>query len=134
MSSSARPSARPRGVEIDAAIQQTITELHPNTRRKVRAAIDAITQDPATGEPLEQELTGFRKIALGAWRIVYREDGRTVRIHAIGHRATVYSELIDRLRRSVRERARRYRRARSARVSRADDPRTRRAGSRDRGR
>ena len=74
----------------------------------MRAAIDAIAQDPATGEALEQELTGFRKIALGSWRVVYRDEGRAIRIHAIGRRATVYSDLIERLRRSVRERTGRY--------------------------
>lgn len=127
-----------RRVRIPEDIQGIIAELHPETKRKVRAAIDAIAEDPTIGEPLEQELTGFRKIAIGAWRIVYREERRTVVVRAVGRRVTVYSDLLERLQKGTRERRGRYRRTTSAvrasRLSAAPGPLTRRGDSRGRAR
>jgi len=100
----------PRRVGLPDEVRETIARLDPGTKRTVRATIDAIAEDPTIGQPLEQELAGFRKVAIGAWRVVYREERRTIVVRAVGRRATVYSDLIDRLRRSLRERPRPYRR------------------------
>lgn len=99
-----------RRVDVPEDVQQIIANLHPETKRKVRAAIEAVAEDPTVGEPLEQELTGFRRIRVGIWRIVYRQERATIQIHAVGRRATVYSELVARLARPLRERRRPYRR------------------------
>lgn len=107
-----------------------MAKLHPETKKKVRAAIAAVGPDPTIGDPLDQELSGFRKIVLGSWRIVYRHEGATIRIHAVGRRGSVYSDLVERLR-SVRERRLTYRRrARVRSVPRAGPRRGQSASSR----
>jgi mRNA-degrading endonuclease RelE of RelBE toxin-antitoxin system len=98
-----------RPLDLPHEYQRAIAALHPDVKRRVRAALDAIREDPTFGDPLEGELDTFRKIALGSWRLVYRADARAIRIYALGRRATVYSELVARLR-GVKERRRRYRR------------------------
>jgi mRNA-degrading endonuclease RelE of RelBE toxin-antitoxin system len=93
---------RHRKVRLPDDIREALAKLHPEVKGKVRAAIEAIAEDPTVGVRLEDELAGFRKIAVGSWRVVYRDEVAAIRIHAVGRRATVYSELIERLR-SIRE-------------------------------
>ena len=105
-------------IQVSSDVQAAIKALHPEIKRRVRAAIDAIRADPTVGEPLGEDLTGFRKITLGSWRVVYREERSAIRIHAVGLRATVYADLVDRIR-SVRERRLTYRRRTRARPAAA---------------
>ncbi len=44
------------------------------------------------GKPLRGELTGFHSARVGAYRIVYEinQDGRTIRVIYIDHRADIY--------------------------------------------
>lgn len=106
-------------MQVPNDVRDIITKLHPETKRKVRAAVDAIAEDPATGELLEQDLTGLRRIRVGSWRMAYRVDANVIRIHAVGRRATVYSDLIAQLRRAARERSAPYRRRATAAARRA---------------
>ena len=69
----------------------------------MRAALDAIVADPTIGDILRDRLTGFRRVRVGRWRIVYRERRREVEIRVVGPRATVYADLIAELERRVRE-------------------------------
>jgi len=89
-----------------------ISELHPDTKRKVHAALDAIVADPTVGEMLRDRLAGFRRLRIGRWRIVYRERPGEIEIQIVGPRSTVYSELVAALERGIRERGPRYRRGR----------------------
>jgi mRNA-degrading endonuclease RelE of RelBE toxin-antitoxin system len=91
-------------------VGESIAQFHPDVKRKVRAALDAVRDDPAEGEPLEQELSGFGKIVVGSWRIVYRVEGQVVRVYAVGRRATVYSDLVELLRPRIEERPAPYER------------------------
>lgn len=70
--------------------------LPPDTKRKVRAALAAVLDEPTSGEPLRDRLTGYRRTRIGRWRVVYRERVRTVEVLAIGPRAMVYEELLAR--------------------------------------
>ena len=102
-----------RSVAFAAGVSGNIAQLHPEVKRKVRAAIEAIREEPSEGEPLGQELGGFRKVVIGAWRLVYRVEDRVVRVYAVDRRATVYSDLIERLRPRIKERRGKYRRERA---------------------
>ena len=103
-------AARSR-LRVPNEIRDLISGLNPDTKRRVRAALDAVIDDPETGMALSERLAGYRRIRIGGWRIVYREEGRAIQIHAIGRRSTVYADLIARI-----ERARRGRQKRRARV------------------
>jgi mRNA interferase RelE/StbE len=71
-------------------------------KRGIRAAIQALSGDPALGEPLQRELEGLMKYRVKRYRVVYTFDkkSRTIRIMAVGHRRAVYEELADLVRRS----------------------------------
>jgi mRNA interferase RelE/StbE len=79
---------------------KAIKKLDPTVRKRVRAAIDALREDPHRGKPLQLTLKGLYSWRTGDWRIVYRLDGRRIRvIHVtLGHRREVYDRLRDLLR------------------------------------
>ena len=78
-----------------------VRRLHPDLKRKVRASLAAISQDPLVGKSLRDEFEGLRSFRVGRFRIVYgiASQDRTVDIVAIGPRSRIYEEtlrLIDR--------------------------------------
>ncbi len=86
-----------RGLRVPGHIAEVIRALHPETRRKIRGTLTAVLDDPTIGDPLRDRLTGFRRVRIGRWRLVYRESPRAIEVFAVGPRATVYSELLARL-------------------------------------
>ena len=86
-----------RGLRVPGHVAEVIRGLHPETRRKIRATLTAVLADPAIGDPLRDRLSGFRRVRIGRWRVVYRERPRVIEVFAVRPRATVYSELLARL-------------------------------------
>jgi mRNA-degrading endonuclease RelE of RelBE toxin-antitoxin system len=84
---------KPREVILAPEIRELVRVLHPTTKRKVRAAIEAVRATPEIGDELTRELSGLRRLRVGRLRIVYRVEGRQIQIIAIGPRATIYVEL-----------------------------------------
>ena len=67
--------------------------LHPNIKRKIKAALHAITADPFTGKALGDELSGLRSYRVSRFRIVYRlAQDKLIEIVAIGPRERIYEE------------------------------------------
>ena len=89
-----RPDIPPRVAEV-------IRHLPPEVKRGIKAAIRALSNDPAMGEPLQRELEGLLKYRVKRYRVVYALDrrSRAIRIMAVGHRRAVYEELADLVRR-----------------------------------
>jgi mRNA interferase RelE/StbE len=83
--------------DIPPHIAEVIRHLHPDVKRSVKAAIRALSNDPALGEPLQRELDGMFKYRVKRFRVVYVVDRRRriLRILAVGHRRAVYEELAD---------------------------------------
>jgi mRNA-degrading endonuclease RelE of RelBE toxin-antitoxin system len=67
--------------------------MHPDLKKKVRAALADILGEPECGKPLKGELTGLWSLRLGRFRIIYRPDARGADIVAIGPRSTIYEEM-----------------------------------------
>jgi plasmid stabilization system protein ParE len=67
--------------------------LHPDTKRKIRAAFDALRVAPELGEPLRADLEGSWRLPVGRWRVVYAHSDHSLTIEAIGPRASIYEEL-----------------------------------------
>ena len=88
-----------RALRVPAHIEEIIRGLHTETKRKVCATLTSVVSDPTVGEPLRDHLSGFRRVRIGRWRVVYRERQRVIEIFAVGPRATVYSDLVARLER-----------------------------------
>jgi mRNA interferase RelE/StbE len=70
-----------------------IRGLHPQLKKKIRAALEKITDDPYTGKALKDDLKGLWSYPIKRIRIVYRfTDKRYIDIIAIGPRRNIYQE------------------------------------------
>ncbi len=86
-----------------------IRMMHPETRRRVRAAVDALRDQPHLGRELSDELIGLWRYPVGRLRIVYRFDEHRLGVLFIGPRATIYEDLAVLVRtRRLSEQRRRY--------------------------
>ena len=89
-----------RRLKVPDDIAVLIRALHPDLKRRVRAALSDILNDPAIGKLLRDELRGLRSCRVGRFRIVYRVAATTVEIVALGPRRTIYYETWRRVRKS----------------------------------
>jgi mRNA interferase RelE/StbE len=80
-----------------------VRSLHPNLKRKIKAALQTILGDPQAGKALKDELEGLRSFRIGKFRIVYRIRGEEgiIEIAAIGPRASIYEETLRLLREKI---------------------------------
>jgi mRNA interferase RelE/StbE len=92
---------RPRGVRLPNDVQRLIRSLHPDLKRRVRAAVDLLCVNPEAGRALKGELEGWRSMRVGRLRIVYREARKQIEVAAIGPRASIYFETARRLKRGT---------------------------------
>ncbi len=79
-------------LKVPTQVRDLIRQLHPNLKRKVRAALIDILEDPACGKPLERELKGYWSLQVGRHRILYRPGGEGAEIVAIGPRRAIYED------------------------------------------
>ena len=91
-----------RRIKLSTEVGDVIRALHPEIKRKVRSALDAILKDPALGKPLHDELAGYRSLRIGKIRIVYRDAKDLIEVAAVGPRKTIYFETALYLRRLKR--------------------------------
>jgi mRNA interferase RelE/StbE len=84
-----------------ASAGRAIRGLDPPVRKRVRAALEQLQEDPERGKPLQLTLKGLRSWRTGDYRIVYRvvHDRIEVLVVAVGHRRDVYERLSERLKR-----------------------------------
>jgi mRNA-degrading endonuclease RelE of RelBE toxin-antitoxin system len=64
--------------------------MDPLLKRKMRAALEDILDDPASGKALRGELEGLWSLRVGRHRVIYRPDNEGAAIVAIGPRRTIY--------------------------------------------
>ena len=70
-----------------------IRSLHPEIKRRVKAALKAILSDPDRGKSLRNELEKLRSFRVGRFRIIYRKPSEgIIDIVAIGPRKYIYEE------------------------------------------
>jgi len=94
---------RARGVRLPKNVEQVIRSLHPDLKRRVRAAVDRLCANPEAGKALQGELEGWRSLRVGRFRIVYRESRQQIEVAAIGPRTSIYFETTRRLQRGTRD-------------------------------
>jgi len=80
---------------IAPEVAAVICALHPDLKRSVRSALDAIGDAPSIGEPLRGELAGLWRYRVRRFRIVYAPDrsARVVRVVAVGPRRSIYEDV-----------------------------------------
>ncbi len=78
-------------VSIDTV--SLIRGLHPQLKKKIRAALQEVTDDPHTGKALKDELKGLWSYRIKRIRIIYRFTGKKyIDIIALGPRKNIYEE------------------------------------------
>lgn len=77
-----------------ATVKDRIKNLHPDLKRKIRAALDEILDDPHSGKELQDELQGYRTYRVGRFRIIYVLDEKGVHIIGLGPRVSIYEETL----------------------------------------
>jgi mRNA interferase RelE/StbE len=76
-------------------VARLVRGLHPDIKRKVRAALDRLAQDLEAGKALQGDLQGLRSLKVARLRVIYRAPARRViEIVAIGPRDRVYEETL----------------------------------------
>lgn len=89
-----------RRLQVPADVAALIRGLHPGIKKKVRAALKVILDDPECGKALKEELSGLRSYRLGRFRIVYRaREDCLIEVLAVGPRKVIYQETYRRIRR-----------------------------------
>jgi mRNA interferase RelE/StbE len=70
-----------------------IRGLHPRLKKKIRVALQEITDDPHTGRALKDELKGLWSYRIKRIRIIYRFTSKKyIDIITIGPRKNIYEE------------------------------------------
>jgi mRNA interferase RelE/StbE len=79
-------------IRLPVEVAGLIRNLHPQIKRKIRSALEAIQADPMSGKQLRNELAAYRSFRVGKIRIIYREKDGMIEIVAIGPREVIYFE------------------------------------------
>lgn len=79
---------------------ELVRSLHPDLKRKIKAALQAVLIDPQSGKALKDDLEGLQSFRVGKFRMVYRiaKDKGIIEVIAIGPRKTIYEETLNLLR------------------------------------
>jgi mRNA interferase RelE/StbE len=92
--------ADPYRLRVAGPLTELLRSLHPGLKRKGRAGVDAIRDDPRAGKELRDDLAGLRSFRVGRFRIIYRvAPRRVIELIAVGPRRTIYEETFRLLRR-----------------------------------
>lgn len=77
-------------------MEKTVRRLSPDLKKKIRAALEEIQDDPHLGKPLRDELKSLRSYKVSKYRIVYRIHNQTVEIQIIdiGWRNIIYERIL----------------------------------------
>jgi len=92
--------AGPYRLRVPDPLAELLRTLHPDLKRKARAGLDAIREDPSAGKELRDDLAGLRSLRVGRFRIIYRvAPRRLIELVAVGPRRTIYVETLRLVRR-----------------------------------
>lgn len=81
-----------------------IRTLHPDLKRKIKAALQTVLNAPQSGKALKDELEGLQSFKVGRFRVVYKPvtDKGIIEVVTIGPRKTIYEETLRLLQREKR--------------------------------
>lgn len=90
----------PYRLRVPDPVVEVIRGLHPEIKRKVRAGLETLLDEPRAGKALNDELEGLRSLRVGRLRVVYRTgEGRVIEILSVGPRRCIYEETLRLVRR-----------------------------------
>ena len=73
-------------------IAALIRGMHPELKKKIKAGLKAIMEEPHTGKILRDELAGLRSMRVSKLRIICRVSKKEIKIVAVGPRIRIYDE------------------------------------------
>jgi mRNA interferase RelE/StbE len=79
------------GIRFTPEAARLIAKLHPDAKKRIRAAIDNLRENLFKGEELVGEFSGYRSLKPGGYRIVYRVNDKEDHIDVVhvGHRRDI---------------------------------------------
>jgi len=84
-----------KSLRIPDDVAEFIRKAHPQLKRKIRDALNIISDDPDAGKSLKDELKGLKSFRISRFRIIYRlSSHRQIDIIAIGPRKNIYDETL----------------------------------------
>lgn len=86
-------------LKVPPDVREFIRRLHPELKRKIRAALSDILDDPTCGKVLKEELEGYLSLPVGRSRIIYRIGDGFIEVVAVGPRSSIYEETARQIRR-----------------------------------
>ena len=79
-------------------VKEDIPRLGSNKKRVSEAVLSKLSSRPEVfGCALAGQLKGFYKLRVGPYRVIFLIEGEFVRIFKIGHRSSVYKEVMERV-------------------------------------
>jgi len=90
-----------RRLKIPDETADLLRTLHPDLKRKIKAALQTVLSDPLSGKVLKDELEGLQSFKVGKFRVIYKivKDKGIIEVVAIGPRKTIYEETFRLLKR-----------------------------------
>lgn len=80
-------------IRVPADLSRLIARLHPQLKRKLRAALHDLAADARLGKPLKDPLAGFWSLRIGKFRLIYRiARDRRIELLGFGPRETIYAD------------------------------------------
>ena len=74
-------------------IVNLIREMHPHLKKKIKASLQTILNNPDSGKCLKDDLAGLWSFRVSKFRIIYKiQEGKYMEIVAIGPRKNIYEE------------------------------------------
>lgn len=90
-------------IEMSQGVRDLVPHLPPQLKRKVKAVLRSIADDPYLGKDPKEELAGLRSYRIARGRLIYRTKGSIVEVVAFGPRADIYERAAAELSRALRE-------------------------------
>lgn len=81
-----------RKLRVSDDVATLIRSLHPQLKRKLRAALELILSDPHSGKALKDDLAGLWSFRVGRFRVIYRVGNGHIDLIAFGARERIYEE------------------------------------------
>lgn len=86
-------------IELTEEAESSLKKLHIDNQRRIRKLIKQLKDNPELGKKLIMELSGFRSLRIGKYRVIYvvNKNKLIISIVEIGHRKEVYDKIRYRL-------------------------------------
>ena len=74
-----------------------LANLHPESKKLIKAGLTELRQNPHLGDDLQQELSSFKSYKIKRYRILYdiNEEEEVIQAYYVGHRRDVYEQFRD---------------------------------------